>query len=325
MRQRPPTQRQKLKAIIEFGGVAAIFLNDREQLRQVIAKQPRSQHGLTRVHPVLVPPQRVDFAIVNQVAIGVRTSPTRKGIRTEARMHHGDGGFDQRIGKIRIEGGDLPCRQHALIDDRLAGQTRNVEIFADGLFPVTEGVLRTSSDDVQFALEGHVILDSLAAADENLSDERLARFRCLSKIKVICRYLTPSEKTLPLAGDNLLKHPFTPMALIPIGQKDHAHPILPRFGQAESQSIAGVLEKGVRDLEQDTGAVAGILLAATCAAVVQILQNRQCLLDDPMGLFALDINNEADATSIVLEFGVIKSLFGRETGLCHASILLLVF
>jgi hypothetical protein len=50
----------------------------------------------------------------------------------------------------------------------------------------------------------------------------------------------------------------------------------------ESQSITGVLEKDVWDLEQHAGAVAGILLAAARPAVIQVLQDCQRLLDDLM-------------------------------------------
>jgi hypothetical protein len=89
----------------------------------------------------------------------------------------------------------------------------------------------------------------------------------------------------------------------------------------KSQSLTGVLEEGVRDLEQDAGAVACIFLAATRAAVIQIFQDRQRLLDDLAGFIALDIDDEADAARVVLESGIIEALLGRTPCLWHAHTL----
>ena len=66
-----------------------------------------------------------------------------------------------------------------------------------------------------------------------------------------------------------------------------------------------MLQKGVRNLQQHAGAVAGILLATAGPAVIQILENGQRLLDDLAGFFALDIDDEADAAGIVFESGII--------------------
>jgi hypothetical protein len=67
----------------------------------------------------------------------------------------------------------------------------------------------------------------------------------------------------------------------------------------------------MRDLQQHTGAIAGIFFATASPAMIQVLQHRQRLLDDLMGLLPFDIDNESDAAGIVLKSGIIKSLFGR--------------
>ena len=73
-----------------------------------------------------------------------------------------------------------------------------------------------STNDVQSALEVHVILDGLTSTDENLSDERLAGFCRFSKGSVISRDAAPPENTLPLACNNFSQGPFNPMALIAV-------------------------------------------------------------------------------------------------------------
>jgi hypothetical protein len=57
----------------------------------------------------------------------------------------------------------------------------------------------------------------------------------------------------------------------------------------------------VGDLDQDAGAVAHQLVGADRAAVVQVLQDLQPLLDDGVRLDALDVGDEADAAGVVLE------------------------
>ena len=47
--------------------------------------------------------------------------------------------------------------------------------------------------------------------------------------------------------------------------------------------------------------------------MIEILQHGERLLDDFMGLDALDIDNESDAASIVLETRIVQSLLLRQS------------
>ena len=77
----------------------------------------------------------------------------------------------------------------------------------------------------------------------------------------------------------------------------------------------------MRHLEQDSRSVTGIFFAAARPAVIEILQNRQRLLDNFMRLLTLDIDDESDATGIVFKPRIIEALFGREVGSFHIPIL----
>jgi hypothetical protein len=55
--------------------------------------------------------------------------------------------------------------------------------------------------------------------------------------------------------------------------------------------------------------------------VIEILQDRQRLLDDFVRLLTLDIDDESDATGIVLKPWIIKALFGRHVANLHIHIL----
>lgn len=70
----------------------------------------------------------------------------------------------------------------------------------------------------------------------------------------------------------------------------------------------------MRNLEQDTGTVAGVLLESRTAAVLQVNQNGQRVIQNLVMALTVDIGKRADATCIVVEFGAIKALL--LSGIC---------
>src|SRR6185436_16332679 len=75
--------------------------------------------------------------------------------------------------------------------------------------------------------------------------------------------------------------------------------------------LRDLLEEGVRQLDEDAGAVAGVDLAAACTAVIEVLEDLDALFDDGVRLLALDVHDEADATGVMLELRVIEALLWR--------------
>ena len=84
------------------------------------------------------------------------------------------------------------------------------------------------------------------------------------------------------------------------------------------QNLAALLslftEKVMRNLEQDASAVAGVLLESRAAAVLQVDQNGQRIVQNLVMALTVDIGKRADATCIVIEFGAIKALL--LSGIC---------
>src|SRR4029077_10075738 len=126
------------------------------------------------MHPILIPTQCIDLAVVDKVTVRMGPSPTRKCIGAEAGVNHGNGGFDAGIGKIRIEGGDLPRCQHALIDDRSRRHTWDIKKIPAWQSSMANGVFRAAPDDVEFALKRLIVLHCVAATDKDLPYKRLA-------------------------------------------------------------------------------------------------------------------------------------------------------
>ena len=90
VRQLAPGEREQLEHVVEHRRVGALGVDDGEDLLQVVAEQRRPHHRLARVHPVDVAAQRVDLAVVRDVAVRVRARPGREGVGREARVDHRD-------------------------------------------------------------------------------------------------------------------------------------------------------------------------------------------------------------------------------------------
>ena len=67
------------------------------------------------------------------------------------------------------------------------------------------------------------------------------------------------------------------------------------------------------DLDQDARAVAGVVLAAAGAAVVEVDQRGQAVADELVRLPPLEVDDEADAAAVVLVLGVVEALGVRQT------------
>ncbi len=71
MRQRPAGQHQQLQHVVEHRRIAAGLVDNRQQLFHVVPEQAGGEQTFAGRHPVDVAAQRVDLAVVGQVAIRV--------------------------------------------------------------------------------------------------------------------------------------------------------------------------------------------------------------------------------------------------------------
>ena len=96
------------------------------------------------------------------------------------------------------------------------------------------------------------------------------------------------------------------------GRKTIPTPYSPGAGRRKPKRGAFAIEKSVRNLNQDAGAVACLRIAAASAAMRQIDQNLDALEDDVVRFPPVDIGDKADAAAIVLMLRVIETLRGRQ-------------
>ena len=196
-------------------------------------------------------------------------------------MHEAQRALQRRVREVRIILFHLVGHQHAFIDHRLVGQTADVKLVAALNARSADAALRQFADDVELALEREVVGQFARTRDEHLPHHRFGRDGGLSQRTVLGRHGPPAEQAQAFGGDDLFKELF---AFVPFrgagGQKDQAHAVFARPGQGNLHFAAGFLEERVGHLQQNARAVAGVDLAAARAAMFQIQQHLQRLLND---------------------------------------------
>ena len=103
------------------------------------------------------------------------------------------------------------------------------------------------------------------------------------------------------------------------GRKMMPLPYWPGRGQRDARLAAHLLVERVRHLQQHAGAVAGVDLAAAGAAVVQVLQHLDRLLEHAVRLATLDVDDEPHAAGVVLVARVVETLPGGRARAARAG------
>jgi hypothetical protein len=84
-----------------------------------------------------------------------------------------------------------------------------------------------------------------------------------------------------------------------VRKKDQAAPVFPRPWKGKPGFTRHTVEKPVRQLYQDPGAVAGVGLAAARSPVHQVLQHRERLLHNGTRNSPLNVHHKAHAARVV--------------------------
>ena len=224
-------------------------------------------------------------------------------------MHQAERADHVRVAQLRIEVSDLRRQQQAFVDDRAAREGRHVEEALLGQVRLGNLDFGALADQVQLPLD-LVLVHSLAAADEDLLDVRLAVARFAADGGAVDGRVAPAEHGETFLGDDALEYPFALQPVMAFHRKErHAHSVFPRRREREAELRALAREELVRDLNQHAGAVAGFRIAATSAAVGQVDQNLNALDDDVVRFLAFDIGYEADTAGVAFLGRVIKTLW----------------
>ena len=90
-------------------------------------------------------------------------------------------------------------------------------------------------------------------------------------------------------------------------------------GRGQGDALLGHLldEEGVRNLHQHAGAVAHQRVGAHGAAMLEVFEDGEAALDDRVLRAVLEVDDEADATGIMLALGVVQAERSPDDWLCE--------
>ncbi|AJX01694.1 hypothetical protein BM45_3124 [Burkholderia mallei] len=315
--ERVARHHEQLEAVVERCRIRLAGVDERPELRQIVAEHVRRDCAGARVQPVDVALDRVDFAVVRDHPVRVRELPRGERVRREALVHERERRHGARVLQVAVVHADLAREQQPLVDDR-ARRHRRHEVFLAVLeLERLDPVARRLADHVELALQRVRHHHVLAAADEDLADHGLARLhRGRDRHRMIDRHVAPAEHDLTFGLHRALE---LLLARDPrrafLRQEDHPDPIF--AGRRQRHVLPGHLlaVERVRNLDQDARAVAHQRIGADRAAVIEVLEDLQALLDDFVALLALDVSDEADAAGVVLVLRVVQTLRGRKRAL----------
>ncbi|SPP65863.1 hypothetical protein NITLEN_40336 [Nitrospira lenta] len=290
--------------------------HDRIELFEVLAEQIGIEPALAGAHPIHIALERIDLAVVAHVAIGMGQRPGREGIRAEPRVDQRQRARQARILEVLIVGRHLMRKQQSLVDNRVRGQTGDIEIFAPLDRRLAHCVFNPLADHIELPLKLGFIKH--IAGDENLPHERLGTARHRPDRIALYRHIAPTQQPHAFFGNHLREELLALLPAIGLGrQEHHAHAILARIRQDHADITSRAFQKFMRNLKQNTRAVTGARVATLRAAVGQILKNLQALLDNRVGFLALNIDHKTHSARVFLVFRVIEALLRWKPGYRH--------
>jgi hypothetical protein len=141
---------------------------------------------------------------------------------------------------------------------------------------------------------------------------RLGRDHGLRKTGIVARDVAPAEKGEPLGLDHAFDDGLAIDALGLIARHEQmADAVMAGLGQGDAEARAGLAQEFMRDLHKNAGAVACERVGSRGAAMGQVFEDLQAVLDDLAARPAFEIGDETDAASIVLVLRIVESLRGR--------------
>src|SRR5262245_4264241 len=120
--------------------------------------------------------------------------------------------------------------------------------------------------------------------------------------------VAPAEHLQSLFDNDSFDQGLNPAPRLGVVREEHHSRAIRSCGwQIEAKPIRFRSQERVGYLNQDTGAIAGVDLGSARAAVLQVGQELQRLVDDGVRAPTFDVDDETDATGVVLERGIVEA------------------
>ena len=108
-------------------------------------------------------------------------------------------------------------------------------------------------------------------------------------------------------------------ATLILGEEEHSHTVVAFIGKKVTALLRFLAEEMMRNLEQDTGAIARIVLQTLTTAMLQIYKDRKGIVDHLMRAHAFKVCQRADTARVMLELRTIQPALRRHVPCLHSE------
>ncbi len=217
-------------------------------------------------------------------------------------MHEREGRREPLVGQVWEERGQLTGREHPLVHDRPRRQRREVRV---------ERVLGPLAQAQREAVQRHPG-GTVGCRDEELLEPRHDAERARAEPGGIDRHGAPAEDEQPLLVRERLDRLHRIRSSLTLVGQEH-DPCRVRAGRRQLERHDRTQER-VGDLQQDPRPVAAVRLGTRRAAVVEVGQRDERLLDDVVRGRTGQPGEQGDPAGVPLERGVVEALGGGQGG-----------
>jgi hypothetical protein len=293
--ERATTAHEELERVVEAHRVRLPVGDDRIELVQVVAEQPRLHRRLAHAHPVQVAAQRVDLAVVAEEAVRVRARPGGQRVGGEARVHERDGAREVGRAEVGIEVGELLGHEHSLVHDRARREADDIEA---ARVPIAFSAWRRMT----YSLRSNDFLSVLRPRAMNTCRKTGAAARATGQPGRGSRARRASPRMCcPFLLDDVLQDELARAALPRVGgEEDHADRITARTRELDAELRISRRKNSCWQLDDEAGAVAAARIAAHGAAVGEVLEERETLAYDLVRGRAANVRDEPHAARVAL-------------------------
>ena len=208
----PAVQRDNFEGFVEHGAVAPARSEHRRELGGIGAEQGALEVRFARTHHVDVAAKRIDFAVVAEIAEGLRQGPGGQGIRAVPLVHERQGCLESLIGQVFVILVDLRGQHKAFVDDCPGRKARHIKV----VFPLDGGIADAPFDlltnNEEFPLE-MVDVPTFDTAYKHLLYNGFSFTGQPTERFGISGNIAPPEHLLSFSGDGLFEGPPAELAV----------------------------------------------------------------------------------------------------------------
>ena len=321
MGERISTLDQEFERVVETRRIGLPLVGDRPQLLDVVAEEIGGDRRLARRHPVHVAAQRVDLAVVRDVAIGMSQLPRWERVCRKSLMHEGERGGQTGISQIIEIVAELTGQQKALVNDRPRRHRHGIIAHGPQARSRVDGVRDRLAKNIKTPFEDVLVHMGRPATDEELPGPGLRRDDALAEHARIDRHVAPTKQDEALRGDGLVDDFLDVASQVRVfRKKQDADRVIARPRQLEAVLLGFGHEEIVRNLQEHAAAVSGLRVGSRGAAMVQIEEDLQPHLDDVVRLGVVHVRDETHAAGVVLLGRIVKALGLGQSGVAHDDV-----